>query len=311
MTEIAFAPGIAIAAARRQLAAALRAQNFDTPELDARVLIGHALGLDHAALIRDGDRALDSDRAAVLTALAARRLRREPVARIVGMKEFWSLPLTVSAATLVPRPETETVVEAALAAVEASGRRHQALRLLDIGTGSGALLLALLSELPKASGIGTDVSAAALAVARGNARRLGFARRAQFVGCDLGAALRERFDLIVCNPPYVARDAIANLAPGVRDYEPHLALDGGADGLDVYHRLADELPRLLAPEGRVVVEFGAGQGPQVGEIFAGSGLAVAAMHADLTGSPRALNAMHAWSAESARKKALGLLLKTD
>ena len=164
------------------------------------------------------------------------------VARIVGMKEFWSLPFTVNAATLVPRPETETVVEAALAAVDAGGARNRPLRMLDIGTGSGALLLALLAELPNASGIGTDISIAAVQIARSNSTRNGLADRAGFVACDVAEALCGPFDLVVSNPPYVARDSITQLAPGVRDYEPHIALDGGADGLDAYRAIAAKVP---------------------------------------------------------------------
>ena len=158
------------------------------------MLIGHALGLDHAALTAAGDRILRADGMTSITALATRRLAREPVARIIGVKEFWSLPLRVNAATLVPRPETETVVEAALRRSMRRGSRTRALRIADLGTGSGALLLALLSELPNARGIGTDTSVAALAVARENAERLGCVR-AEFVACDLAAALRGPFDL--------------------------------------------------------------------------------------------------------------------
>jgi release factor glutamine methyltransferase len=206
------------------------------------------------------------------------------------MKEFWSLPLSVNAATLVPRPETETVVEAALAAVDATGGRGRSLRLLDIGTGSGALLLALLAELPNAEGVGTDVSVAALAVAGDNAARLGLARRARFLACNIATALRGSFDLIVSNPPYVARAAIAALAPGVRDYEPHVALDGGPDGLDAYRAIAAQVPILLAPNGRLIVELGAGQSDSVVAILNAHGLAVVTLTHDLSGLPRAVTA---------------------
>ena len=293
MTRTEFAAGMTIAAARRRLADALRRQGFDTPDLDARVLVAHALDLDHAGLIREADRALSSAQIDTVAALAARRLKREPVARIVGMKEFWSLPFSVNAATLVPRPETETVVEAALAAVDTGSGRSQALRVLDIGTGSGALLLALLAELPNAFGIGTDVSIAALDVACGNAARLGLARRAAFVACDIAAALRGPFDLIVSNPPYVASEAIAALAPGVRDYEPRVALDGGADGLDAYRAIAAQVPRVMAPRGHVVVEFGAGQSAAVTAILHGHGFSVATLTCDIAGTVRALTAVGA------------------
>jgi len=290
MTRTDFAAGMTIAAARRRLGDALRMQRFDTPDLDARVLIGHALGLDHAGLIRDAGRALRSEEAGIIAAAADRRLRYEPVARIVGVKEFWSLPLHVNAATLVPRPETETVVEAALAAIDTTGGRDRALCLLDIGTGSGALLLALLAELPNAFGIGTDINVNALDVARENAARLGLAGRAAFIACDIAAALHGPFDLIVSNPPYVASDAIAALAPGVRDYEPRIALDGGIDGLDAYRAIAAQVPRLLAPQGRVIVELGARQGEAVTAIMRAHGLAVSALTRDISGIVRALTA---------------------
>ncbi|MPZ59230.1 MAG: peptide chain release factor N(5)-glutamine methyltransferase [Rhizobiales bacterium] len=293
MTLMERAAGMTIVAARRSLAGALRRQQFDTPELDARVLIGHALSLDHAGMIRDANRPLSRKEVDVIAAVAARRFKREPVARIVGVKEFWSLPLSVSAATLVPRPETETVVEAALTAVDTNGGRQRPLRLLDIGTGSGALLLALLAELPKATGVGTDVSFAALEVARSNAVRLSLAGRAGFIACDVAAALRSPFDLIVSNPPYVVHDAIATLAPGVRDYEPHVALDGGTDGLDAHRAIAAQVPTVLAPGGLLVVEIGAGQGAAVEAIMQGHGLAVTALTRDISGILRALTAVDA------------------
>ncbi len=205
--------------ARRTMAAQFRAAGLDTPDLDARILLGHALGLDHTALAVAPLRILGAGEANAIAELTERRLAREPVARIVGWKEFWSLPLRIGAATLVPRPETETVVEAALAAVETRGPRSRPLRIADLGTGSGAILLALLAELPNACGVGTDISADALRVARDNAKHLGFSR-ARFVACDLAAALRGPFDLIVSNPPYIASADIAALAPEVRDFDP-------------------------------------------------------------------------------------------
>ena len=290
MTRVEIAAGMTIAAARRSFADALREQGFETPELDARVLVCHALDLDHAGLIRDADRKLRPEEIHGLATAVSRRLAREPVARIVGMKEFWSLPLSVNAATLVPRPESETVVEAALAARDARTKRSRALRLLDIGTGSGALLLALLAEWPDAVGIGTDVNIDALEVARGNAVRLGSAHRASFVACDIAAALRGPFDVIVANPPYVASGAIAALMPGVRDYEPRVALDGGHDGLDAYRAIAAQVPRLMAPDGRLVVEIGAGQDTAVAAIMGEQRLVVTATTPDISGVVRALTA---------------------
>ena len=223
------------------------------------------------------------------TALAARRLDREPVARILGVKEFWGLPLRLNAATLVPRPETETVVEAALAAIDGAGPRDRALRIADLGTGSGALLIALLTELPNATGIGTDVSREALAAARDNADRLGLAARAEFTVCDFGAALTGAFDLVVSNPPYIASADIATLAPEVRR-DPRRALDGGADGLDCYRTIAGQVPRLLKPNGDLVVELGIGQEPAVATLFRAAGLTPSPARLDLSGIPRALHA---------------------
>jgi len=281
-----------VAAARRALAQKFRAAGLDSPDLDARILVGHALGLDHAALVAADARALDAVERATIAALAARRLEREPVARIVGRKEFWSLPLRVDAATLVPRPESETVVEAALAAVDWYGSRAGVGRIADLGTGSGALLLALLTELPNATGIGTDASLEALAVARDNAGRLGLSR-AQFIACDMAAALGGPFDLIVSNPPYIASGAIASLTPEVRDFDPRPALDGGPDGLDFYWAIAASVPALLRPGGALVVELGAGQAEAVAALFSAAGLAPAPPHPDLGGVPRALLARRA------------------
>jgi release factor glutamine methyltransferase len=278
---------LTVAAARRALAAQLRAHNIDSPELDARILVGHALGLDHAALGSADRRILSAEDADAIAALADRRLVHEPVARILGSKEFWSLPLRIDAATLVPRPETETVVEAALGAIDARGPRSRALRIADLGTGSGALLLALLTELENAHGVGSDVSLAALQVARENARRFGLARAA-FVACNMAAALSGPFDVIVSNPPYVASGEIAALAPEVRDFEPRLALDGGPDGLDFYRKIAAAVPALLAPGGTLVVELGSGQAQSVAALFAAAGLAPSSLRPDLLGVPRAL-----------------------
>jgi release factor glutamine methyltransferase len=280
------APGKTVAESRRALARAFADAGLETPELDGRVLIGHALGLDHAALISAADRVLSAAEDKAIGAFAARRLQCEPVARIVGRKEFWGLPLQLNADTLVPRPETETVVEAALAAL--GRRRAEPLRLVDLGTGSGALLLALLSECPQAEGIGTDVSLGALACARANADALGLSRQSTFVCCDFGAALAGGFDLIVANPPYIASAEIAALPAEVRRFDPWRALDGGPYGLAAYHALAADTPRLLAPGGAIVLELGAGQLGRVSSIFTTPGLAPAGHHDDVSGVARAL-----------------------
>ena len=281
-----------IAAVRREWAKKFRARGIDSAELDARILVGGALGLDRAALAAADGRRLGRDEEAVIAALAERRLAHEPVARIVGWKEFWSLALRVDASTLVPRPETETVVEAALAAIDAAGPRTRPLRIADLGTGSGAILLALLSELANASGVGTDVSVAALFVARENARRLRL-DRAQFLACDMAAALHGPFDIIVSNPPYIASHEIAALAPDVRNFDPRRALDGGSEGLEFYRSIAAAAPALLAPGGTLIVELGTGQSQAVGALFAAGGLVPLPARPDLSGIPRALVAKRA------------------
>jgi release factor glutamine methyltransferase len=285
--------GVSLADCRRAWAAEFRAGGIDSPELDARVLIGHALGLDHAALAAHAKELLSAEQQSAIAALARRRLAHEPVARITGTKEFWSLPLRVNGATLVPRPETETVVTAALRALDRRGPRSTAWRIADIGTGSGAIVLALLSELPNAFAVGTDISAVPLAVARDNAGRLGVSRAA-FVVCDMTSALSGPFDLIVSNPPYIATADLDRLAPEVRLFEPRVALDGGADGLHGYRALAATVAPLLARNGVLVVELGKDQVEPVAALIAAAGLAPTAPQPDLTAIPRAL------IAESAR-----------
>jgi release factor glutamine methyltransferase len=277
---------LSIAAARRRLAQQFRDAGFDSPDLDARILVGHALALDHAALAAQADRGLTGSEADAIAALARRRLAREPVARIVGTKEFWGLPIALNADTLVPRPETETIVEAALAAL--GDARNRPLRIADLDTGSGALLLALLHELPVARGVGTDISSAALACARSNAAALGLGNRAVFVACSHGTGLVGGFDLVVANPPYVASGDIAGLEPEVRDFDPRVALDGGADGLAAYRAIIADAKRLLAPSGRLVLELGAGQLDAVRSLTVAAGLAIAEVRNDLSGVARAL-----------------------
>jgi len=290
--EVGAGSACTVAAARREWAKKFRACGIDSAELDARILVGSALGLDRAGLAAADSRRLGRGEEAAIAALAERRLAHEPVARITGWKEFWSLPLRVDASTLVPRPETETVVEATLAAVDAVGSRAGRLRVADLGTGSGAILLALLGELPNAVGIGTDVSVDALSVARGNARRLGL-DRARFLACDMAAALRGPFDVIVSNPPYIASHEIAALAPDVRDFDPRRALDGGPDGLEFYRSIAAAAPALLAPGGALIVELAAGQSKAVAALFAAQGLAPLPPRPDLNGIPRVLAAKRA------------------
>jgi release factor glutamine methyltransferase len=276
-------PPLTIDAARRALAARFAAAGLDSPELDARMLVGAALSLDLTGLIKQGVRNLALDDAARLEALVERRLTGEPVARILGIKEFWGLPFKLSPDTLVPRPDTETVVEAVLEHVRAAGAADDALRIADLGTGSGAILLALLSELPNAFGIGTDVSEGALRTARGNAIALGLGGRAAFVACSYATALSGPLDLIVSNPPYIASAEIADLAIEVRGHDPARALDGGTDGLDAYRALIPQAASLLCPGGAVVVEVGQGQAHDVEGLMTKTGLS-----ADFTGIRRDL-----------------------
>ena len=277
-----------IAAARRALAAQFEAAGIDSPALDARILIGHALSLDHTGLAARAKRMLTPAEQDIIAQLAVRRMQGEPVARILGVKEFWGLPFALSAATLVPRPDTETVVEAALAAI--GERRLEPLRIADLGTGTGAILLALLHELPHASGVGTDIDPNAIETAGANARALGLHERAQFVQSDFAAALNETFDLVVSNPPYIPTRDIDTLAPEVRDHDPRRALDGGPDGLAAYRAIAGQAPKRLRPGGTLIVEIGIGQAADVQAIFAGSGaLELAGVSPDLGGVARAVS----------------------
>lgn len=277
-----------IAAARRVLAVQFEAAGVDSPGLDARLLVGYALGLDHTALVSSATRRLNEAERDAIAALAARRLRGEPVARILGMKEFWGLPFALSKATLVPRPDTETVVEEALAVI--GTRKDQPLNIADLGTGTGAILLALLHELPNATGLGTDIDDQAIETARGNAEALDLVARAEFRICDFDAPLNARFDLVVSNPPYIPTRDIDSLAREVREYDPRAALDGGADGLDAYRAIARQAPDMLRVGGVLIVEIGIGQAAGVEAIItAGGGIERAAARRDLGGHDRALS----------------------
>jgi release factor glutamine methyltransferase len=284
----AFFTGQTVEVARRTLTVRLRTHHIESAELDARILVGDALRLDLTGVIASAARPLTPDEARKLEDFMRRRIAGEPVARIVGAREFWGFSLQLSPATLVPRPDTETVVELALQIVRAAPAPNQSLRMADIGTGSGAILLALLSELPGAYGVGTDISAAALQTAHINAVRLELADRAGFVACDYAAALSGGCDLIVSNPPYIRSADIASLAIEVRDHDPLGALDGGADGLDAYRAIVPQAVRLLAPGGVLAVEVGQGQSNEVAQLMAAAGLTPIAPKADLAGIERAI-----------------------
>jgi release factor glutamine methyltransferase len=287
--------GETLETARRLLTARLRANSIDSAELEARILTGSVLGLDLTGMIAAAERRVTAAEAARLEDAMRRRLAGEPVARIIGTREFWGLPLQLSAATLVPRPDTETVVELALEMLQPleipqpRADPDRRLRIADIGTGSGAILLALLSELPDAYGVGTDISVAALRTASTNAVDLGLAGRTGFVACNYAAALSGKLDLIVSNPPYIRSADIAGLSIEVRDYDPLLALDGGRDGLDAYRTLIPQAARLLAPGGTLVVEAGDGQSSEIQELIDAAGLTCERPpKADLAGIRRAV-----------------------
>lgn len=272
--------GSALAAVRTRLAAA----GIDEAALDARLLVAQALGVDMAQVVGHPERPLQGGEAERLEMLVERRRRREPLAYLLGRREFWSLDLRVSPATLIPRPESETLVEAALTWAKGRGGAR---RILDLGTGSGCLLLALLNELPEAWGVGTDISEAALAVARDNAERLGCRARAAFVRADWTEGLAGAFDLIIANPPYVASWEHATLPPEVREYEPEQALFAGEDGGAAYRRVLPALPALLAEDGAAFVEVG---GASINAAVAAArhaGLAIE-VASDLAGRPRCL-----------------------
>jgi len=266
----------------------LRGAAIEAPRQEARLLLAHAMGCAQEALLRDPRAPVPPEAAAHFAAMLRRRIDHVPLAHLTGMRGFWQFDLAVSPATLIPRPDTETLVEAAL---EAFPDRAAVRRVLDLGTGTGCLLLAALAEFPAATGIGVDREPAAAALAAANARRLGFGGRAAILAGDWAAALAPgaRFDLVLANPPYVESAAIPTLMPEVARHEPRLALDGGADGLDAYRAILGALPGLLAPgRGRAVLELGAGQRAAVEALARRGGLEPLGCRSDLGGVERAM-----------------------
>lgn len=268
----------------------LRAAGIEEPRREARLLLGHVLGRAPGLLTMEAREPVGAAEAARFRGMVARRAAHVPAAHLTGTRGFWTLDLIVTADVLVPRPDTETLIEAALAALP---ERDAVRRVLDLGTGSGALLLAALSEFPAAIGIGVDRSPAALAVARANAARANLADRALFLCGDWSAALSGAFDLVLANPPYIPSGEIATLEPEVRDHDPRAALDGGLDGLGAYRAILADLPRILAPGGLAVLELGAGQAADVSRLAVGRRLGVGELRQDLGGVTRAIVLRHA------------------
>ena len=262
--------------------------------MEARLLLSRAAGLTVEQLIARGPDPASADVTARLRELTARRVRREPMAYILGEREFWGLPFKVSPAVLVPRPDSETVIETVL---DLFPDRRLPLRMLDLGTGSGCLLLTLLREFPQAHGVAMDASVDALEVARANAEALGVAFRATFVAADWRQPgwveqLGGRFDLVVSNPPYIESATIGGLMPEVALHEPRLALDGGPDGLAPYRIVASELANLLIPAGWVVVEGGEHQATDIAGVFSAAGLKPIPPRKDLGGVDRVVASQH-------------------
>jgi release factor glutamine methyltransferase len=263
----------------REGVACLRRPGIDSARLEARLLLAHATGVTVADLIGEPNATVDPTD---FRALLSRRAAYEPLAYIIGRREFWSLNFAVSPATLIPRPDSETVVEAALAVCPAGP-----VRVLDLGTGTGCLLLAVLHERPEAFGIGVDMSPEAATLAAANAAALGLANRTVFFCGDWDAALAARFDLVLSNPPYITTSDVDGLMPDVSVYEPRLCLDGGADGYDAYRRIVPALPSLLTPRGVSVLELGAGQAATVAALAGQAGLR-SDVRGDLAGTARAI-----------------------
>ena len=292
-----------VASELRRAAAALTAAGVESPRLEARLLLRHVLGVTMETLVGYPERSVGEYERTALRPLVARRAAREPLAYILGQREFWSLSFRLTPETLIPRPDSETLIDAALARI---GKPDRPLRILDLGTGSGCLLLSLLSELPDAWGVGVDLSAAALDVACGNARVLGLADRASWVHGNWSDAICGDFDVIVSNPPYVAQAELTRLAPEVAQFEPRLALDGGSDGLECLRAIIPGLSELGNADSVFLLEIGVDQAEPVSALLLDHGLQRIETVADLSGVPRCLVAR-----TSGNKKKLGTHIVPD
>lgn len=272
----------------------LRDAGVASPETDARLLLCHALDIAREAFTATPGRALDAAERDRIGSLVARRQRREPVSRILGRREFYGLDFEIGPSTLDPRPDSETLIEAALDIAQRQGWRDRpVLRILDIGTGSGCLLLALLDALPAASGAGLDIEPDALAIARRNACTLGLSKRSRWIRSDYLERISETFDLIVSNPPYVARAGLGTLEPEVSRYDPRTALDGGPDGLSAYARIVPGLPLVMARDSVVLIEIDPGIEGAVRDLLTEAGLDAEAARPDLSGCARVIEARRA------------------
>lgn len=283
-----------------EAAGRLGAAGIASARLDAEILFEHATGRSAEERLRNPGKRVAPQDESRFRGIVGRRAAREPISHIVGYREFWSLPIEVSPDTLTPRPDSETVVAAALDALGDAGTGANApVSILDLGAGGGCLLLAVLTELPAATGLGVDLSASALEIARRNARALGLAGRARFAGADWNQPEDDRFghireqapfDLVICNPPYVSDSELGGLEPEVRCYEPRTSLSGGRDGLNAYHAIGPILPALLGDGGIAAFEVGAGQARDVARILNASGLEILGFHRDLSGIDRCITA---------------------
>ena len=260
-------PNGSAADAVASLSRRFKAAGLDTPGLDARLLVLSACGLSREEFVRDPYKPIGPCELGSLESMAARRLAHETVSSILGRREFWGLDFHIGPDVLDPRPDTETLVEAALDILEREGLLNAPIRIADLGTGSGCILLALLSELPSAWGIGVDIDTRCLAVARINAERLGVSDRCSFAADDWGGSLSECFDLVVTNPPYIETQTIESLSADVRLYDPHRALDGGADGLEAFRSIALRCPCSMKNGAWILFESGAGQTDAAIDVF--------------------------------------------
>lgn len=263
-------------------------KGIETARLDARLLVSHVTGLTYEEMILVPESEVEEAQARALDAFGRRREEREPIAYILQLKEFWGLTFEVTSDTLIPRPDTEVLMERMLGFADGNGLRHEELCCLDFGTGTGCLLLSLLHELQMARGAGVDISIEALNVARRNALNLGIDQRATFLEGNWGDGLEGQFDIIVSNPPYIDTAVVKTLQPDVSWFEPHLALDGGADGLDPLRAIVKDLRRLLAPNGVFGVELGIGQATKAVQICEENGLEVLEIAKDLGNVERCL-----------------------